>query len=417
VSRKISEIIPGYCEDNPESLEAGKVAKTGEPLLGHYLAAVGKWFSFSIYSPAPGEFVVVSDDITERKKAEDALRQSATVFENSHDGVMITDLDGRMLAVNRSFLKTTGYLEAEALGKNPNILRSGRHEKNFYQSMWASINAEGYWQGEIWNRRKSGEIYPEWLTISAVRNTKGETTHYVGVFSDLSQLKQSEAQLERLAHYDPLTNLPNRLLVQSHLAHALAQAHRDRQQVGVLYLDLDRFKNINDSLGYPIGDELLVALTKRLASNIRSVHMLARLNGDEFLLVLEHIEGPEDAVNVARTLLGLLAQPFLLSGGQEVYIGISIGISVSPDDGNSADQLIQHADAAMHQAKKQGRNTYRFYTDALTRTAGEHPGRRIGCVMIGANQLRVFTSLRWTSPRAVSSEPRHWCAGKTRIAV
>jgi diguanylate cyclase (GGDEF)-like protein/PAS domain S-box-containing protein len=393
VGRKISEIIPGYCEDNPESLEVfGKVAKTGEPARWeHYLAAVGKWFSFSIYSPAPAEFVVVSDDITERKTAEDALRQAAAVFESSHDSVAITDFDGRILAVNRSFLKTTGYMEAEVLGKNPSILRSGRHKEDFYQSMWAGINAEGYWQGEIWNRRKNGEIYPEWLTISAVRNTKGETTHYVGVFSDLSQLKQSEAQLERLAHYDPLTNLPNRLLVQSHLAHALAQAHRDRQQVGVLYLDLDRFKNINDSLGYPIGDELLVTLTKRLASHIRSVDMLARLNGDEFLLVLEHIEGPEDAVNVARTLLGLLAQPFLLSGGQEVYIGASIGISLSPDDGNNADQLIQHADAAMHQAKKQGRNTYRFYTDALTRTAGEHLNleNRLRHA-ITANQLRVY---------------------------
>ncbi len=393
VGRKISEIIPGYCEDNPESLEVfGNVAKTGKPTRWeHYLAAVGKWFSFSIYSPAPGEFVVVSDDITERKKAEDALRQAATVFESSHDGVAITDLDGRILAVNQSFLKTTGYTEAEVLGRNPSILRSGRHKQDFYQSMWASIDADGYWQGEIWNRRKNGAIYPEWLTISAVHNSTGETTHYVGVFSDLSQLKQSEAQLEHLAHYDPLTSLPNRLLSQSHLAHALAQAQRDHRQVGLLYLDLDRFKNINDSLGYPLGDELLIALTKRLASRIRSVDMLARLNGDEFLLVLEHIEGPDDAVNVARTLLGLLAQPFLLSGGQEVYIGASIGISVSPDDGNSADQLIQHADAAMHQAKKQGRNTYRFYTDALTRAAGEHLEleNRLRHA-ITANQLRVY---------------------------
>jgi len=393
VGRKISEIIPGYCEDNPESLEVfGKVAKTGNPTRWeHYLAAVGKWFSFSIYSPAPGEFVVVSDDITERKMAEDALRQAATVFESSHDCVAITDLDGRILAVNRSFLKTTGYTEAEVLGRNPSILRSGRHKKDFYQSMWASIDADGYWQGEIWNRRKNGEIYPEWLTVSAVHNTRGETTHYVGVFSDLSQLKQSEAQLEHLAHYDPLTDLPNRLLSRSHLAHALAQAQRDHRQVGVLYLDLDRFKNINDSLGYPLGDELLIALTKRLASRIRSVDMLARLNGDEFLLVLEHIEGPEDAVNMARMLLGLLAQPFPLSGGQEVYIGASIGISVSPDDGNSADQLIQHADAAMHQAKRQGRNTYRFYTDALTRAAGEHLDleNRLRHA-IAANQLRVY---------------------------
>ncbi len=502
IGRKISEVIPGYCEDNPESLEIfGKVAQTGKPARWeHHLAALGKWFTFSIYSPAPGEFVVLTDDITERKQSEavlkkseqalleaqeisgfgnydydivndswssspvmnrifgidenytrtatgwgeiihpllrqdmlaylrdiieqhqafdkeyriirqndgierwvhglgkatydsdgmplqltgtiqditerrqteDALRQAATVFESSHDGVTITDLNGRMLAVNRAFLKITGYAEAEVLGKNPSILHSGRQKKDFYQNMWASIKAEGFWQGEIWNRRKNGETYPEWLTISAVHNEQGETTRYVGVFSDLSQLKQSETQLEHLAHYDPLTNLPNRLLLQSHLSHALAQAQRHHGQVGLLYLDLDRFKNINDSLGYPIGDELLVALTKRLAMRMRSEDMLARLGGDEFLLVLEHIASPEDAANMARAMIELLDHPFVLSGEKEVYIGASIGISVSPDDGNNADELIQHADAAMHLAKKQGRNTYRFYTDSLTRAAGEH---------------------------------------------
>lgn len=518
VGRKISEVIPGYCEANPESLQMfGKVAQTGIPARWeHYLAAVGKWFAFSIYSPAQEEFVVVSDDITERKHAEqalrdsedrfrsifdnaidgilladsvtrkfimgnsaiermlgysneellqlgtedihpeqdkddyiaqfammvrgestlssnaevkrkdgsvfyadikasplrigdkiylmgffrdtterkktdDALRQAAIVFKSSHDGVTITDLDGNMLAVNRAFLKITGYTEAEVLGKNPSILHSGRQKKDFYQSMWTGIKAEGYWQGEVWNRRKNGETYPEWLTISAVFNEQGEPTHYVGVFSDLSKLKQSETQLEHLAHFDPLTDLPNRLLLQSHLFHALAQAQRHHRQVGLLYLDLDRFKNINDSLGYPIGDELLVSLTERLAMRLRSEDMLARLGGDEFLLVLENIEGPEDAANMARTVLELLAHPFVLSGENEVYIGVSIGISVSPNDGTTADELIQHADAAMHLAKNQGRNTYRFYTEALTRAAGEHLDleNRLRHA-ISANQLRVY---------------------------
>ena len=330
-------------------------------------------------------------DITERKQTEDTLRQAATVFESSHDGVVITDLNGRMLAVNRAFLNITGYAEAEVIGRNPSILHSGRQKKDFYQSMWRGIKAEGFWQGEIWNRRKNGEIYPEWLTISAVYNDEGEATRYVGVFSDLSQLKQSETQLEHLAHYDPLTNLPNRLLLQSHLAHVLAQGQRHHTQVGVLYLDLDRFKNINDSLGYPVGDELLTVLTKRLAIRMRAEDMLARLGGDEFLLVLEDIDGPEHAAAMARAMLGLLAQPFELSGTQEVYIGASIGISISPDDGSSADELIQHADAAMHLAKKQGRNTYRFYTEALTRSAGEHLEleNRLRHA-INAEQLRVY---------------------------
>ena len=364
-------------------------------------------------------------DITERKQTEDALRQAAAVFKSTHDGITITDLDGNMLAVNHAFLKITGYTEAEVLGKNPSILHSGRQKKDFYQSMWASIKAEGYWQGEIWNRRKNGETYPEWLTISAVFNEQGEPTNYVGVFSDLSQLKQSETQLEHLAHYDPLTNLPNRLLVQSHLAHALAQAQRRQRQVGVLYLDLDRFKTINDSLGYPVGDLLLISLTQRLSTRLRSEDMLARLGGDEFLLVLEHIAGPEDAVSMARTILELLVQPFTLSGEQEVFVGVSIGISMSPDDGTSAEQLIQHADAAMHQAKKLGRNTYRFYTESLTRAAGEHLEleNRLRHA-IGTGQLRVYYQpqvnigtghivgaealVRWQDPERGLIQPVHF---------
>ena len=521
VGRKISEIIPGYCEDNPESLEVfGCVAQTGQPTRWeHYLAAVEKWFAFSIYSPAAGEFVVISEDITarklaeallikneqalreaqeiggfgsydydiandrwtnsavmdeifgidasykrdatgwggiihpsqrdemlaylhnvfeqhlpfnkeyriirpndgaerwvlglgkvaystdgvplrmtgtiqditERKRTEDAMRQAATVFESTHDGVIITDLDGRIQAVNRSFTSITGFAESEILGLTPNILHSGRQQKDFYQSMWAAIKATGYWQGEIWNRRKNGETYPEWLTISSVHNIQGVITHYVGVFSDLSQLKQSELQLEHLAHYDPLTDLPNRLLIQSHLAHALAQANRRHQMLGILYIDLDRFKNINDSMGYPVGDELLIKLTERLTMHMRSEDMLARLGGDEFLLVQEHMDSPEDAATLARSLLELLTRPFVLSGEQEIFIGASIGISVFPNDGNNADQLIQYADAAMHQAKQQGRNTFQFYTESLTRASGEHLEMETRLRhAITANQLRVY---------------------------
>jgi diguanylate cyclase (GGDEF)-like protein/PAS domain S-box-containing protein len=393
VGKKISELIPGYCEDNPESLQVfGKVAQTGESVRWeHYLDALGKWFAFSIYSPAQGDFVAVSEDITERKRAEESLHQAATVFESSHDGITITDLNANIVAVNRSFQTITGYTEAEVLGKNPNLLHSGRQKKDFYQSMWASIRTSGYWQGELWNRRKNGETYPAWLTISSVQNASGDTTHYVGAFSDLSQLKQSETQLEHLAHYDPLTDLPNRLLVQSHLKHALSHAGRHQLQVGVLYIDLDRFKNVNESLGYLVGDELLVMLTERLTMHMRSEDMLARLGGDEFLLVLEHIEGPEEAAAAARTLIELLSQPFKLSGEQEIFIGASIGISIFPDDSNSADQLIQYADSAMHQAKQQGRSTYLFYTESLTRASGAHLELETRLRhAINTNQLRVY---------------------------
>ena len=338
----------------------------------------------------PLRFTGTIQDITERKHAEDSLRQAATVFESSHDGAIITDLSGAILAVNQSFMKITGYSEAELLGQNPRMFHSGRHGRVFFRDMWAEILEAGYWQGEVCNRRKNGETYPQRLTVSAVKNAQNETSYYVGITSDLSQLKQSETRLEHMAHYDPLTDLPNRLLILSHLNHALIQARRQHSLVGVIYLDLDRFKNINESLGYPVGDELLVTLTKRLSTHMRSEDMLARLGGDEFLLVLEHIEGPEDAAMAARSLLELLTQPFLLSGEQEIFIGASIGISIFPNDGNTADQLIQYADAAMHQAKQLGRNTYLFYTESLTRASGERLDMETRLRhAVAANQLRV----------------------------
>jgi diguanylate cyclase (GGDEF)-like protein/PAS domain S-box-containing protein len=331
------------------------------------------------------------EDITGRKRSDAALRQAATVFESSHDGAIVTDIKGNIQVANRAYLEMTGYSEAELLGKNPRLLQSGRHNRDFYLKMWASILEAGYWRGEIWNRRKNGELYPEQLTVSAVKDALSNTTHYVGICSDHSQLKLSETRLEHMAHYDPLTDLPNRLLLQSHLTHAVAQAQRRHRQLGVLYIDLDRFKNINDSLGYPVGDELLITLSRRLSQRMRSENMLGRLSGDEFLLIIDHMEGPEEAVSVARTLLELLSQPFVLSEGPEVFIGASIGISLFPNDGNSAAQLIQHADAAMHHAKEQGRNTYRFYIDSLTREASEHLELETRLRhAITADQLRVY---------------------------
>ena len=364
----------------------------------HFLCKNGSYIAVNINikcaRDAKGQvshIVAMVEDITERKRNEESLRQAATVFESSHDGAIITDADGNILASNQAYQQCTGYSNAELLGKNPRIFHSGRHGRNFFQAMWRSIKELGYWQGEVWNRRKNGEPYPERLTISAVKNAGGITTHYVGISSDLSQLKQSETQLEHLTHYDPLTDLPNRLLMQSHLTHALAQAQRHRRMLGLLYLDLDRFKNINDSLGYPIGDQLLVLLTARLTQRMRGEDMLGRLSGDEFVLIVEHMESTEDAAGIARSILELFAEPFVLSAGQEVFIGASIGISIFPNDGTSADQLLQHADAAMHHAKEQGRNTYRFYIDSMTKAASEHLELETRLRhAIACDQLRVY---------------------------
>jgi len=315
--------------------------------------------------------VVTFLDISQRKASEEKLRLAAKVFDNTLEGVMVTDAETHILFVNRAFTTITGHSEGEVIGKTPRYLSSGRHDDEFYRELWREIAANGGWQGEIWNRNKAGEEYPEWLSISALHDDSGRVVNYVGVFADISQIKHSEAQLEHLAHHDPLTTLPNRTLFQSRLAHAINVSQRHGTGLGLLFIDLDGFKNINDSLGHPAGDELLQAIARRLSDNLRTVDTLARLGGDEFVVLLEELDGPQEAAVVAQNLLALLRQPFRLSGGQEVFSGASIGISLFPDDAVDATQLVRNADAALYQAKSQGRDTYRFYTEALTRVANE----------------------------------------------
>ena len=321
-----------------------------------------------------GEFARIAGLAVQRADADKTLRQAAAVFASTREGVVITDLVPRIVTVNRAFTEITGYREEEVVGCNPGILQSGRQDESFYQAMWASLLEHGHWQGEIWNRRKNGEVFPQLLTISTVRDNEGVANNYVSVMTDISRIKQSEANLERLAHYDPLTGLPNRLLIQSRLEHAITQAYRENSQVAVLFMDLDRFKNINDSLGHPVGDQLLEALAERFRHRLRDEDTLGRLGGDEFLIVLNHSRRPEDAANVAGELIGLLDEPFALPDQNDVYVGASIGISIFPQDAEDATQLIQHADAAMYQAKEQGRNTYRFYTRALTDAVNQRMG-------------------------------------------
>ncbi len=311
----------------------------------------------------------IAHDITARKQAEERLRQSAAVFESTRDGVIITDLDANIVAVNRAFQEITGFGASEVQGQNPRLLQSGRHDRSFYQGLWASVQQSGYWQGEIWNRRKDGEIYPEWLTISTVYDPVGAPTHYVGVSTDISRLKRSEEQLAHLAHYDPLTDLPNRLLLQSRLAHAIERAERQEHRVGVLSFDLDRFKNINDSLGHTVGDELLQAVVERLRDRLHEEDTFGRLGGDEFLVILEPVLEPQEAAEVARDLLDVLAAPLQLPSGHEVYVSASIGISIFPDDSTDAAALLRDADTAMNKAKDQGRNRFCFYTADMNNEA------------------------------------------------
>lgn len=321
------------------------------------------------------EFAQIAGIAVQRAHADAHLRQAAAVFESTREGVVITDLTPRITAVNPAYSEITGYAEADVIGCNPSILQSGRQDESFYQALWSSVLETGYWQGEIWNRRRNGEIYPQLLAISTVRDDEGVPKYYVGVMTDITQIRKSEANLERLAHYDPLTALPNRLLTQSRLEHAVKRARRDRRLLAVLFIDLDRFKNVNDSLGHPSGDTLLQLLTERIAERLRDEDTFGRLGGDEFLVVLSDIHVPEDAVNIGHEILRLLEMPFHLEQGREVYIGASIGVSLFPQDADEADQLVQRADAAMSQAKVQGRNNLRCYTPDLTEAVDDRVAR------------------------------------------
>jgi diguanylate cyclase (GGDEF)-like protein/PAS domain S-box-containing protein len=325
--------------------------------------------------------IAVARNITELKEAEEQLRESAAVMSSTHEGVVITDATPHILAINDAYTTITGYTRDEAIGKDPSILNSGRQDKSFYEFMWEVLLKDGFWQGELWNRRKSGEIYPQWLSISAVFNDQRQPVRYIGVFSDISKLKESQSQLEFLAHHDPLTRLFNRSAVESRMEQELEQANRHELELAVLFIDLDRFKQVNDSFGHPIGDELLCSVAERLRARLREGDTLGRLGGDEFVLLATPLQDKQDAAVIARDILVTLNEPFNLSTGHEVFIGGSIGISLFPDNGSTVAELTKNADAAMYLAKENGRNQFSFYTpelnaDARTKLEMENDLRR-----------------------------------------
>jgi diguanylate cyclase (GGDEF)-like protein/PAS domain S-box-containing protein len=312
----------------------------------------------------------VASDVTKRKQDEDAMRLSALAFESIGDGVMVTDAEQRIVSVNHAFTAITGYEEAEVLGHTPRFLQSGRHDASFYAAMWREIRAVGHWRGEVWDRRRTGEVYPELLGISAVRDAAGAITHYVGVFTEISSLKEYESRLHHQAHHDMLTGLPNRVLFQERFDEALARAKRHQQTLAVVLLDLDHFKTNNDSLGHAAGDLLLEAVAVRLGGRVRETDTVARLGGDEFALLLDDTKSPQDAAVVGRALIDALAAPFELAGHQ-LFVTASLGVACYPLDGADPETLLQNADTAMYRAKGEGRNNCRFFSQEMNARALE----------------------------------------------
>ncbi|MBT0960194.1 bifunctional diguanylate cyclase/phosphodiesterase [Denitromonas iodatirespirans] len=298
--------------------------------------------------------------VLERQARDTELRLAARLFQTSQEGILITDADNRIQTVNPAFTRTTGYRPDECIGKRPSLLSSGRHDKAFYQRLWADVLNKGHWQGEIWNRRKNGDIYPEWLVISAIRDSAGEVIQHVGIFSDLSERHDTQDRIRFLATHDALTELPNRMLLEERCSQVIAWARQASHRVALLFVDVDNLKLVNDSLGHTVGDELLRSLAQRLRHCVGEKDLVSRLGGDEFIVLLDELSETEVASQVAERIIERISAPYQTDSG-ELVTSVSIGIAVYPDDGDDFNALLRKADAAMYQAKEAGRNTFRSH--------------------------------------------------------
>ncbi|MEW8386733.1 MAG: EAL domain-containing protein, partial [Candidatus Thiodiazotropha sp.] len=327
------------------------------------------WESASI-SPLRDErgqithFIAVKEDVTTQKRAEDQLRMNATVFDTTSEGIMVTDADNIIKTVNPAFTRITGYSAEEVVGQSPSILSSGRHEEEFYEELWNSVLHKRYWSGEIWNRRKDGSVFPEWLSIAAIPDDDGIAKEYVAVFSDISKHKENEEQIRYQANYDALTGLPNRSLLSDRLEQAIGSALREKWMLAILFIDLDQFKMVNDTFGHVMGDELLQLVAERIGDCVRESDTVARFGGDEFVILLQDVTEMDAVANIATKVIDSITKVFTLYE-RDIYIGASVGITIFPDDAMNADSLLRNADMAMYQAKERGRNNYQFFTASM----------------------------------------------------
>jgi diguanylate cyclase (GGDEF)-like protein/PAS domain S-box-containing protein len=321
-----------------------------------------------INNPLINGIVISGRDISTRKQAEERLLLTAKVFENTLEGIIITDVACKIIEINDALINISGFSREELMGENPRILQSDRQSFSFYENMWESIRTTGHWAGEIWNRKKNGEVYAEWLTISALTDHKGNITHYVGICSDITMLKQHEKQLERIAHYDALTGIANRTLLTDRMKQATARTAREKNMMAVCYLDLDGFKSINDTMGHETGDHVLIEIARRIEKTIRGEDTVARLGGDEFVILLLGLERGDECSATLERLLASISAPIEMTGNS-CALSASIGVSIYPLDDEDTDTLLRHADQAMYIAKQSGKNRFHIYDPALDQRA------------------------------------------------
>jgi diguanylate cyclase (GGDEF)-like protein/PAS domain S-box-containing protein len=316
------------------------------------------------------EYRVTITDISERKHAEQALRLAANVFENCGEAIVVCDGDTNVISVNRAFCTITGYAEAEVIGDNAKQLDIWFRDASCEQALWSLVGQEGYWQGDAWGRRKDNSLFAQWLTITTVSDERGGISHYIGIFSDITERKTAAERILYMAHHDPLTDLPNRALLHDRLALAIAGAQRNNNGVAVLFFDIDLFKSVNDSLGHAVGDQLLRQIAARMTQCLRLGDTVSRRGGDEFIVVMGDVRGTDELMHAVEKILRSIRQPYIIDG-LELNVTASIGISLYPQDGCDVETLIQHADVAMYFAKDNGRNNYQFYIPALNADASQ----------------------------------------------
>lgn len=332
----------------------GKIDGSEGHIIGHYIP------DFDTDGTVKG-FSILASEVTVLKETAEKLKLAACVFDNTLDGVLITDTDGIILSVNPAFTEITGYTAEEAVGQTPRLLQSNRHDKAFYKAMWEDITTNSRWNGEIWNRRKDGDLYLERMTISMVRDLDGEPVRYVSVFSDITALRRKDEHIKHLAFHDALTDLPNRTLLMDRINQKLINSSRETCNLALMFLDLDGFKLVNDRFGHNVGDYLLKEVAKRLKALVRESDTVARLGGDEFMFILSNSQGKEEILDIAKRVIHSINEPIEVCG-EVLHIGASIGISMYPTDGQTATDLIKNADTAMYAAKNQGRNNIHFFT-------------------------------------------------------